>query len=178
MLNFNDFLRTRAGSAYVRECVKCGMDIRDAVDGCGRDLYQVDIQTRWSRVCVHTGFLYDVLLSMNNLCFGTCVIRKYDRDAREYKVVYDGVTDALYMWFTSCVLPKQSVLIKFVPATFESTVVYDMRSPILNDGVGAVADAANHHAQVLCFFHYNMDNPLFRADAGFMMDWNYRQLPF
>lgn len=178
MLNFIDFLKTRGGFAYVRECVKCGISIHDATDGCGVDLYQVDIQARWSRTRVYTGFLHDVLLSMKDLCFGTCVIRKYDRDVRKYKVVYDGVTDALYRWFASGTLPKQSVLTEFVPATFEFPVVCDMRSPILNDCVSAMANAANHHAQVSCFFNDNVDTPLFKADAGFMMDWHDNLIPF
>lgn len=100
MRNFNDFLKTRAGFAYVRECVKCGLCIYEAAVG-RPDVYEVQATNRYGISGVtHTTYVCESIRMLYWQGIDALTIRKYVPMERKYVVVYNGSCKALYNWMS------------------------------------------------------------------------------
>ena len=96
MLISNDFLKTRAGFAYVRECVKFGLGVADAIQ-LRPDLYEIEVTSYEIHGYLETTNLMVFVRRLRSFD-GRCRVRKYNVSTYEYDCVYDGSVGALYSW--------------------------------------------------------------------------------
>lgn len=191
MLISNDFLKTRAGFAYVRECVKFGFDVADAIQ-FRHNLYKIEVASYEIHGCLETTDLTDFVRRLRGFD-GRYTVRKYNVSTYEYDCVYDGTSEALYNWVVCGDIriidyedgePVESLFNLYnidTCAGNERKLVYsnarpfDMRYGSLFDVVEKVA--TNPYSWLVC--HTPGDNTeVFRASAAFMRDVCGDILPF
>ena len=178
MLISNDFLKTRAGFAYVRECVKFGFDVVDA-KLFNLDLYEVEI-TSYE--------MHGRMMVANIVAFvrrqrsfdGRYRIHKYNRSTCKYDCVYDGSSEVLNDWVTVGGLLVPAVeLYGFNNRGDKPTQIFSTYRTTQFTPHDVFARAANNYNRVLC---YNADPDewklLFEADPAFMATVCGEPLPF
>lgn len=191
MLLSNDFLKTRAGFAYVRECVKFGLDIADAIQ-LRPDLYEIEVASYRIRGCMKTIDLGDFVLRLRG--FGAhYTVRKYNVSTCKYDCVYDGSSEALRNWVGNGDIrivdyddgDQEECLFNLYDidtcAGNERKLVYN-NAPTYDPNhttlAGAVEKAAtNPYSWLVCIASDN-DSEAFRASAAFMRDVCGDTLPF
>lgn len=94
-----DFLKTRAGFAYVRECIKCGVSVGYATNVRPLHLYEVEFYEGIFRGTLHTTDL-EYTLGVCRVQRGSVCVREYNRATCQYDTVYVGTPEALCSWVT------------------------------------------------------------------------------
>lgn len=183
MLSYNDFLKTRAGFAYVRECVKFGFDVADVVQS-RHDLYKIEVTSYGIHGCLETAFLTDFVCRLRSFD-GRYTVRKYNVSTCEYDCVYDGSAEALHRWAAGgdiriidydgfepveCLFNLYSIDTcagnerKLV---YSNVLTFDVPYGSLSNVVEKVA--INPHSWLVCHVP-GSDTEVFRASAAFMRD--------
>lgn len=191
MLIFNDFLKTRAGFAYVRECVKFGFDVADAVQR-HHDLYKIEVTSYEIHGCMKTTNLTGFVSRLRSFD-GRYTVHKYNVSTCEYDCVYDGSAEALHRWVVGgdiritdydgfepveCLFNLYSIDTcagnerKLV---YSNALTFDVAYGSLSNVVEKVA--INPHSWLVCHAP-GSDTEVFRASAAFMRDVCGDILPF
>lgn len=167
----NDFLKTRAGFAYIRECVKFGFDVADAVLFT-RDLYEVEVTSRKIHGRMMTTDIIDFVYRLRGVG-GHYRIRKYNMVTCQYDTVYVGVAEALCGWildgeievpldvYNTDTCAGDARKLVYNPFT------YDLNHKSLYSVVEGVA--ANPYSWLIVN-EYSCAFEVFRASAAFMRD--------
>ena len=191
MLIFNDFLKTRAGFAYVRECVKFGFDVADAVQR-HHDLYKIEVTSYEIYGCLETTNLTDFVSRLRSFD-GRYTVHKYNVSTCEYDCVYDGSAEALYNWVINGDIriidydggePVESLFNLYSIDTcagnerklvYSNALTFDVAYGSLFDVVEKAA--INPYSWLVCYAP-GIDTKVFRASAAFMRDVCGDILPF
>lgn len=191
MLISNDFLKTRAGFAYVRECVKFGFSVADAVL-LSHDLYEIEVTSYEIHGCMKTIDLGDFVRRLRSFD-GRYRVRKYNVSTYEYDCVYDGSAEALYNWVINGDIriidydggePVESLFNLYSIDTcagnerklvYSNALTFDVAYGSLFDVVEKAA--INPYSWLVCYAP-GIDTKVFRASAAFMRDVCGDILPF
>ena len=190
MLISNDFLKTRAGFAYVRECVKCCVSVGYAVNLRPLHLYEVEFHEDFFRGTLYTTDLGCTLRACH-VQRGSACVREYNMATCQYDTVYVGATETLRSWVIDGELLVTEYCDDVVAVDFDvhliDTCTGDARKIWCNKHMydpnhrscySVIEDAAASPYNWLVANAHGRATEVFRASAEFMRDVCGSELPF